>query len=694
MLTVKLDLAVTCPGCQQQRAVKGSGVCPICGTSLPAEEVAAVRTAVRNRRQTFKVRLNRLADRMRDTTDAPIVFATRGSPESKPNYVDNTLHPATRTIRERHDTVHTLLATGEWRPSDPGCIQNFTDLVRTIDVEIDFMTQLSQTMPPLELRGVHRELTRAAVQFIRGHVIMTQTLCAVDLDEARRLANDATNAMDEAARHLQRTSKLLDLVERSPSTNPFRTDGSLDVAAFVWSAVNLKSTSIKDVADLVRVSFAGMPDIPGLADHHAVLLLPMLAIGASVVDPEVLTERVRQLRRVLDSAGAPATWVAQPNVLVSRVGRGIERFADEIARLGLEAQYGLPRSHVMRSQTEVYRSLVEGTLRDFGGVTLVAARAGRGEDGGTYETDVIDGIKAGEIVSELERLGAPCGGAVNMLYRNASAHADVDVTDNGIVVTERRIEQGREVSRDTLPLSDDEFAEDMVALQEILLALELTILPWMWSTADRGLAAAVANAPVTKRQPYQTIALLGGVAGLHDLSLTIDGSRAIITAAIHKDNSDRRETQILSLVPAAFGVSSEIQKVSLSIDGLHPVEFNRTDFLETVSDEAPHKLPMLGLTTARWLLESGSAWTERDEATYITFPLTMLYFSCCHLVASTPPRSENIDQAVSSMWLALSRLDEVLPEGRRSQLTRRAVELVVSLNTTVPISRNVVDWWR
>ncbi len=333
----------------------------------------------------------------------------------------------------------------------------------------------------------------------------------------------------------------------------------------------------------------------------------------------------------------------------------------------------------MRSQTEVYRNLVEGTLRDLGAIILIAGRAARGEDNRIYETAVIDGVKAGEIVSELERMGAPCGGAVNMLYRNASAHADVEVTDAGIVVTERRIEQGREVSRDQVPLSDEEFAEDMVALQEVLLALELTLLPWMWSASDPGLAAAVTNAPVTKRQPYQTIALLGGMAGLYDLSLTVDRSRATITAAAHKDDTDRRETQILSLVPAAFGISPDIQQLSLRIAGFRPVDFHRSEILESEPDDAPHKLPMLALTTAKWLLESDSAWTERDEATYISFPLASLHFACCRLAGSTPPRTENIDQATRSLRRVLSRLDEVLPAGRRSQLTRRAVKLVASL---------------
>lgn len=104
------------------------------------------------------------------------------------------------------------------------------------------------------------------------------------------------------------------------------------------------------------------------------------------------------------------------------------------------------------------------------------------------------------------------------------------------------------------------------------------------------------------------------------MSLSIDGRQATITASAHDDNADRRESNILSLVPAAFSFSPDLRQVSLHVAGVRPVTFDRAEFLESEPDDAPHKLPMLGLTTAKWLLESDSSWTDRDEATYVTFP--------------------------------------------------------------------------
>jgi hypothetical protein len=684
-IVVNVALVSKCPDCQQERPVTKAATCPECGASLPSEEVATVRAGVRSRRQAFKGLLKRFADRMQSEIDDPIEFATRGTPFSQSDYVKETMSPAMTKLQSRHDAIARLLATSTWELTAPGCLERFKELVQALDAELDFMLGLSKTMPPLELRGVHRELTRASMQLLRGHVAFAQILCAVDAGEATHLTAIATVSMDKAAKHHQRASALCDLVIRSPGTDPFRADGSLDVASVVWSTVHGKSASVNDGANLVRAAFAEMPTIPALPDHYAASLLPILAVGAGVVDPEILTHRVRQLRDVLDRADRGGPWVAQPTELVDRVLQGIDRCAEEIERLGIEARYGLPRSHVMRTLTEVYRNLVEAVLCDLGGVVLVAARAGRAESDSTYEPSIVDGIKAGEIVTELDRMGAPCRGAIQMLYRNASAHAAAKVTDTGVILTARHIEQGREVSKRTVPLSDAEFAEDMIALQEILLALQLTILPWMWSTSNQALAAAAADAPLTKRRVDQTVALLGGLEGLFDVSLAIDGPVASITAGLHQDKSDRRGALILSLVPAVFGLSVAIQRVVFAITGLRPVSFDRSEFLESVSYEAPHRLTMLGLTTAKWLLKSESPWTARDEATYVTFPLTIVHFACCRLslVGDPPPQTDDLDEAAKSLRLVLSRLDDVLPPGRHSELTRRAVEVASSLETSL-----------
>jgi hypothetical protein len=674
--TVKLTLAVLCTTCGEPRAVQTSGRCSVCDSPLPSEHVVTVREAVRRRRQAFKRRLKRLEERMYAVTDGPLNFATRGVPRSDDDHLHIVLMPAIDCLRVRHETVARLLETGTWDPDEDGCVAAFKELVTTLDAAINFVAGLCQMMPPIGWRAVHRELTHAAAQQIRGQVYMALTISATDYDVALRLQEQGNRSFAVGARHAERVSALITMIRQSPADGPFQTDGSLDVAALAWSSVGEQSTSIATGAATVRNAFAEIPGVSALPDEHVLGLLPLLASSARVVDHDILVQRAVQLRSTLDAGDAASGWVVNPLLLITRVQRGLERVVTQAERLGREWRHGLPRQHVTGSLTEVYRQLVEGALRDLGGVVLVAARASRGDDDASYEQDVVDGIKAGEIVSELERLGAPCGGAVDMLYRNASAHADIEVTDTGIVATARVIRGGRVDSVTTASLSDAEFAEEMVALQEILLALQLTILPWLWSHVDDQIAAAVSSMVPSDLERDHTIGLLGGLAGLHDVAVSVEGDHVVITAACHEDASDRRATKILTLVPAAFGAVPSANQVTLQLTDLQPVTFTRREFVGADSDGTPYGLTLLGLTFARWLLVSGMSWTSRDEATYVTFPLTQLHFDCMRLAGSEPRVTENIDRALESLCVVRARLDDVFAPDRRSLLTQRVVEQV------------------
>lgn len=82
-----------------------------------------------------------------------------------------------------------------------------------------------------------------------------------------------------------------------------------------------------------------------------------------------------------------------------------------------------------------------------------------------------------------------------MLFRNASAHASITVTDNRITATQREIRAGRVVSSRSETPNDDEFIEGSVSLHEVLLAFQPAILPRMTGHTDRNLAAAMATTP-------------------------------------------------------------------------------------------------------------------------------------------------------------------------------------------------------
>jgi hypothetical protein len=672
---LKLALVVSCTTCNVPRPVKGPGNCPVCGVALPDEHAATVRAAVRRRRTMFKGRLVRLDEQMRQMTDAKLPFKKRGTPLSVGDHLKDVLRPALDALAVRGATLRELFATGTWDPDEAGCIELFSRLVGALTDGLAAVEQLRNTMPPLEWRSVHRELVRATTQQLRGQITMAMTIIAPDADEAVRLQTEAIRALDQGAHHAARADALIERIRHLPSDGPFQLDGSLDVAALAWSSTGESGQSIAASAQLVREAFADIPDVSTLADEHAVILLTLLASTAQQVDHELLIQRAIQLRNVLDAADSTSPWIVEPDLLAARMDHGLDRILEEAERLGLHIQYGLPRREFMRTLSEAYRQLVEGAMRDLGGAILIASRANHGEDNWTYEYAVVEGVQAGEVVSEFERIGGPCGQAIDMLYRNASAHADFTVTNTGIFARQRRIENGRLKPGDPpTVLSDAEFFEEYVALQEVLLALELAVLPWLWTHANPGLASALAALPVSETQRNRPIALIAGMAGLHQVVVAEDGDHATVTATAHASSDAQREVGYLTVIPAVFGAMPQVSSATLTITGRQPVAFERSEFTDSSADDSPHALPLLGLTTAKWHLASGAPWSDRDEAAYVAFPLTMLHFGCMRLAGHTPQAVENVEQAVASLRLYRGRLDGVLPEERRSALMHRIVD--------------------
>lgn len=680
-IAIVLALVVACPACAEAGTPEASGMCPACGAVLPADLVSTVREVMRRRRQAFKGRLSRLDERMHALSDRPLVFSTRGVPLSAEDHLTNILHPAINTATTRLETVKRLLEIGTWDPQEVGCIAAFTELVRTLDESLTAVTTLCETMPPIEWRAVHRELARAVLEQARGQIQLAMTISAPDAVVAQRLTDEGTAFFSTGAQHAARITKLIELIRHSPADGPFEPDGSLDIAALAWSSVSETSTSIADSANLVRQYFAGVPGVPTLADEYAVSLLPLLASGARVVDNSTLVERARLLRNALDTEDASGGWIVDPSLLIARVRRGLDRIVSETERMGREWRYGLPRAHIMNSLSEVYRQLVEGALRDLGGVIVVAGRASRGEDNAAYEQEVIDGIQAGDVVTEFQRMGAPIGGALDMLYRNASAHADIEVTDTGIAATERAIENGRVASRTTTTLSDAEFFEEVIALQEILLALQLALVPWLSTHPNAAISGALASGPSSRQSQVRILRLLAGIAGLREVRIAIENDHVTIHVGSHPAPTEGKPVLILSVVPAAFGAELGATEVTLDLTDLRPVTFATDEFVGSDTDGTPHGLTQLGLTTAKWLVASGMPWSERDEATYVSFPLTRLHFECAKLVV--PPETENIDRAVESLRLIHSRLAAILPSERRSLLTLRIVEQLSILESSL-----------
>ncbi len=201
----------------------------------------------------------------------------------------------------------------------------------------------------------------------------------------------------------------------------------------------------------------------------------------------------------------------------------------------------------------------------------------------------------------------------------------------------------------------------------------MAALLWLWANPDSRVKKAVAEENPTTRQRDQTLSLLGGLAGLHNVRLVESGGDATITAEqLAETVKSPNEINILSLVPATFALSPDIKRVTLNILDRTAVTFERAEFTDTQGDLL-YQPVLLGLFTTKWLLLSNGLWTDQNEAAYVTFPLTKLLFDLGRLIIQQPYREEYIQQAIKSWKVVQARLNKVLPVDQRGSLTQQVV---------------------
>jgi hypothetical protein len=320
----------------------------------------------------------------------------------------------------------------------------------------------------------------------------------------------------------------------------------------------------------------------------------------------------------------------------------------------------------MRTATEAYRELVEGALRDLGSVLLIAWRVSRHEVDAQYDLDIVDGVKAVEIITAFEQMGPPVAASVQMHYRNASAHASIEVTDSGIIATERSIRDGRAVTRPE-PLSDAEFHEEFASLMEMVLALELAILPWLFGHSDIEMLTATAAHTPSVRQRNQTITVLAGITGLSDITVETDGDELTMTAKPAAEPGGREWLlNALTVVAATFDTASGLSRTTLTLTGMGSVTFARAEL--ATADGTIQTTAHVALAMAKWLMGTTESLLPSEVEMYLTVPIAD-HHNQTALLAST-----DASGALADLRLVQARLDAVVPPEQRPADLKTVVE--------------------
>ena len=205
----------------------------------------------------------------------------------------------------------------------------------------------------------------------------------------------------------------------------------------------------------------------------------------------------------------------------------------------------------------------------------------------------------------------------------------------------------------------------------------MTVFPWLWLTDDPTLAAAVESYRSIPDDEAAGVELVAGMAGLCNPVVTDLGGRVTIAATAISIAAAADTSGMLAIVPAALGAHPDATEITLRLEGLRPVTFERAEIAAIDASDLPERLPLVGLFGAKWLLSSGVSWTERDEAMLVTLPLTQAHFAAAEIAPTEMPHA--LSTALRILRVVRRRLNHVMTR-RRSQLTQRAATEMARLS--------------
>ena len=664
--------AAQCPACGMATLLRRNRQCAGCGADLSDE-------AVRRRRRAFKGRIQRLTNRVQDSAILQPSFTRSGQGVSLADYIDTVFEPSRDAATVLAEDVHTELRAVTWDPQeDPTCISSFQRIVGALDRGITLVTTLTNQLPPIEVRAAHRILTRTVGQIIHGYATTIKALIAVDPDEALERQREGQRLLTLGTRTLEPLSRIIDRASRQVSPGWWMSGDTLDLAAIAWEGVEKASATINQAADVVRAALALIPGVTELSDAEALLLLPAMVLPVAIADSVLLQERAGLIRDVLTRADSAAPdWIQDPDELVLRISEGVRAVNEQAERLGFAATGPQSRRITIQLLADAYLKLVEGPLRDLGSVIIIAARAAREDPNGRYTPEFARGVQAGDTVRELERLGPLWHDAVQMLLRNAGAHAGVRVLDAGVAMTQRRIESGIMVDEETVEMSDAEFAEEFARLSETSLTLQLGIVPWFFTHQSEHVVRARQAASLTQREREGLVRLLAGLQGLLQVAVERDGN-ALIVRAEAADGTDASSPHIAYLVPMIFHSWADVDSVTLNIRPRDPITYERAELPDVDLLSGDQDLVAVGLMGRRWLGDlSGDAAIAAD-ITYLVRPQLNAIIEAFRYVSTSPA-----PVAVARIAEAHARLIALKNRLRRAQLPPPGTPLVAEVRETM-----------
>ena len=608
----------TCDTCSQTTVVNRDHRCTRCGAPLPE---GTVDPSVKLRRHTYKAAFERLLARAEAARIADPAFARRDTITDAATYIETVFQPALASIPDALRELQDDVEASSWADDKPS-LETFRGVSACIESLIEQSSQLCAIVPPVEMRAMHRLLTRAICGMVTGYLTLLSAVVASDIEDATQRQQAGQTQLDAAGVTASRLAELVGRIEALLVPGRWMSRTVLDFAAIAWDAVGGQPSSVADAATRVRTGLAGIPGAAELSDSHAFVLLPSIVLSAAAADPVLLCQRAVLVRDLIDAADRKVPgWRGDVDEMVRRINSALRQITEQVERVGAAPLADEEhRRHNIHLLVDVYEQMLEGPLRELGAVLVIAARALRGAANGVYSGGVARGVQAGENNTELAALGESWHDAAQMHIRNAGAHGGVNVLDDGVKLTQERTEDGVAVPVKEETISDREFAAEFAALQETALSLQLAVLPWLFTHDDPELARARDAFRPADRELEAVIRALAGINGLLDVTITRTPPQIII-AARPAPGTGVRSVSIPALAPAALHNWPECSRITLAIETREAVTYTReqVDGWDTGFEEG--RAAAVGLLSRVWIGDVAPPERDRADLIYVCRPL-------------------------------------------------------------------------
>lgn len=551
-----------CDSCDRPFILDRSRKCPHCGA---AED--ALDPVVEKRIAAFGSRVQAMTIMPQQWSGATLDFARRGKRPDAHEHFHLLSDVAIDKVFDLLQELKRLLGAAEWRGGDPLADSALDELI-AICTDIFFtVAAIAKTAPPVALIAIHRQAARQLARFGDAVAAYIQATVAPTMEDAKRLAEEAQQALDEAGEFAGRLGEFVVLEERSLALAPgwWTAGDDYDVGRAVWEGVGAAAATVEDGAARVRRALKGVPGLGDLDDSQAFQLLP--AVSLAFYDPVRLVDKARQARELLDAATrVNQGWITDESLLVNQVWEAHRKFTDQVVQLGFHLQHEAPRTILLHAATDMYSKLMEGPFRHFGAIVYSASRVAARKPS-RYDQQTAEETPYSTVLNHFVQTSPDLGEGALTLLRNAEAHYSFEITADGIEFRDtHRGPGGMKTRRDFL--GDDDFIEELSAVVETLAAFEIALLPFLWSSPSSTVQTELALLSKDPSDRAATIRGLSGLKGFVEMTFQEDGETLRIAANYLGDAAN----PFIEILPsiATIWENWPVDRVEVTLPGRDP----------------------------------------------------------------------------------------------------------------------------